>query len=581
MENLELQDDVDVVIVSVDGFPPRLLEEASTPFFDQVFEGGLTLTSCFATGYPTQMGLAGLVSSTLPLDYGGYDYGIRDRPQAIAETFQSAGYQTGAIVTGGWGPSSFQGYDRGFDMFRLVTNFGNVSRKLPKIYLGYGHDLIQSGRFSADHVTRCLSGIFKEILEWLREYALDRQMEVQGDATHPVHHAPTVHDWNFEQAEEILSRCLKKYERDPAGYTRRILEGYPGWGVPDALDQTREIDYRSGFEKWKRLWDTRELFLPLATREGSLWRAIGDPATAAEQIMRWRARTLWTSRPTGRWMLQNLASWIEQQPRPYFGWAHLLDIHDDHIVSHDLEGTPTVREEVTALRRSLNGPSTAENRGDWSVHKKLSTRYEDLVIERFYDRISEARGEPPLLVLTADHGLPASHRDRDHVVSNYEEQFHMATAFVHPDLPSETFDGLCSSMDVAPTLYQLLGRKVPEGFQGIPVQELPEEGREYVVSETFGRGPCDPTSKPVWIRVRTDERKVVCRSRLFDDGDVEVHRAVNLYEDPLELDPLEGSDVPSSFDPLIARARQRAEQIRQSMAQHSHWCKPYLEKAAK
>ena len=75
-----------------------------------------------ANGQSTQFVLPSLFSLTYPLDYGGYNEGISQRPASYVECVRKNNYQTilfsncNAIFTG-------QGYDRGFDKTYITCDF--------------------------------------------------------------------------------------------------------------------------------------------------------------------------------------------------------------------------------------------------------------------------------------------------------------------------------------------------------------------------------------------------------------------------------------------------------------------------
>ena len=80
-----------------------------------------------------------LFTLSYPLDYGGYDNGVRDRPLTVAEFLKENGYKTCFIsncnqigVTGG--------YDRGFDSSKATVDFKTlleqrISRTIKPKYL--------------------------------------------------------------------------------------------------------------------------------------------------------------------------------------------------------------------------------------------------------------------------------------------------------------------------------------------------------------------------------------------------------------------------------------------------------------
>ena len=71
------------------------------------------LRQVVANTQSTQFVTPCLYSATYPLDHGGYNNGIRDRPDSYAECLRDAGYQTHMAVTCNALGLSL-GYERGF-----------------------------------------------------------------------------------------------------------------------------------------------------------------------------------------------------------------------------------------------------------------------------------------------------------------------------------------------------------------------------------------------------------------------------------------------------------------------------------
>lgn len=110
-----------VILLSIDSLRFDRLgfgghKPSPSPNIDRLMASGLSLTQCFATGCPTQFSMPGLHTSTLPLDKGGYNLGIRNRGITLAEIFKESGYKTGALISG-LALGRMYGYNRGFDDF--------------------------------------------------------------------------------------------------------------------------------------------------------------------------------------------------------------------------------------------------------------------------------------------------------------------------------------------------------------------------------------------------------------------------------------------------------------------------------
>ena len=94
---------------------------------------------CVANAQSTQFVLPSLFSLSYPLDYGGYDTGIRNRPLSIVEFLKKKGYQT-FFMSNCNQVGIANGYDRGFDEIKACVDFKTlleqkISRTLKPQYL--------------------------------------------------------------------------------------------------------------------------------------------------------------------------------------------------------------------------------------------------------------------------------------------------------------------------------------------------------------------------------------------------------------------------------------------------------------
>jgi len=94
-------------------------ESNLNPTIQSLAANGINCTNVFAHGCPTQFAMPPVFTSTLPLDYGGYDDGIATRPVSVFEHLSGHGYETVGMVSGLM-VSSFYGYDRGFNEFYFL-----------------------------------------------------------------------------------------------------------------------------------------------------------------------------------------------------------------------------------------------------------------------------------------------------------------------------------------------------------------------------------------------------------------------------------------------------------------------------
>jgi hypothetical protein len=106
-----------------------------------------------ANAQATQFVMPSLFSLTYPLDHGGYNRGIRDRPRSFPESLQAAGWETHRIAAVNQ-LGVHNGYDRGFKTTRTATDFrGALEYHLDRV-LRHDIDLWRKGeRSEADSIT--------------------------------------------------------------------------------------------------------------------------------------------------------------------------------------------------------------------------------------------------------------------------------------------------------------------------------------------------------------------------------------------------------------------------------------------
>ena len=117
---------------STDGYTPNL---------DALAEEGVTFTQAVSHGPATPYAFPALLTSTLPLDHGGYER-IRPERELLSETLHRAGWRCTGVHANPW-LGERNGYGRGYDVYRDVGEFG-----LPFFERSWG---LLLDRFSLDH----------------------------------------------------------------------------------------------------------------------------------------------------------------------------------------------------------------------------------------------------------------------------------------------------------------------------------------------------------------------------------------------------------------------------------------------
>lgn len=551
-----------VIFITIDSLQPAVLglygnHPSPSPFLDQLFNNGFTLNNCFQSGQPTQFAMPGLLTSTLPLDHGGYSYGIRNRPTVLHEVFAKEGYRTASFSSGG-AIRRLDGFDRGTDTFRPMYPANNWN-SIP--YFSQAAKKLENDAYDDNEVVQSVLSYTKEYLDAFESYCERRARE--GDPNvHPKHTSPVIHDWQIDAARQKVRQEIQRYIEDPYGVTRELLEQYPGVGFVDpfVIDGGRKISNVSNTQRVRLGLDMLRTQVELSPY----------PQFAGEndsQQLREAGRIGWGSYDgewsSARYILKNLYEWISEESEPLYAWCHVHDIHKTNMFSWEFDDQAMHAQESAILREYLQ--TVRQNGSTFRARLSylLSVRYVDHVIKEFVENLQAELAEPPLIVITADHGTSVRrNRPGDKVTQFYDEQLHIPVGFSHPSLESKTIDGLCSALDIAPTLLDLLGIEQPTGFDGVPVDTLPPGGREYIIAEDLGRGACDYELSPGNLCIHSTSAKLLGSAT---DGEFTPESGYDLTADPTETDPIDPSVLSSEFDPLIAAGQQRAVEIHRSL----------------
>ena len=154
---------------------------------------------------------------------------------------------------------------------------------------------------------------------------------------------------------------------------------------------------------------------------------------------------------TGESVNEDVRTELDDVEPPFFGWIHYFDMHEPRNASRELTA------EYDEYRASMH--SVDRYVGD--VLDQLRSR--DLL-------------EETLVVLTADHGESLGERGyTGHGRALYESEVHVPLVFSHRSLPASEVDAVVRTIDVMPTVLDLLDLDVPAEIDG---QSLADAIRE-------------------------------------------------------------------------------------------------------
>ena len=494
-----------------------------SPTIDCLLSSGLCLTNSFVTGCPTQFSMPALHTSTLPLDKGGYNLGIGNRGRTLAEVFRAAGYQTAAFVSG-LALAKLYGYDRGFDDYFSFFDLQFFPKGFRNLYLRSVREGYKAKRISFQNCVEILVPPLSRILEGLADFCGEKQQEIDKGT---VILSPVIHSWDFGRILDCTRLAQKNLSEQPAAYVQQMLA---------------RNERESPFD-----------FIPYG-REGVESRTNGQVVIGEQSFSQ---GGYGASGVSGNYIVQNALRWIEAHgDSNFFAWVHLIDVHDRCFTSFDAPAAEEmIREEVSGHSELYEKIAEMQCEYVGSPSYDFSVRYVDEQVRRVVDFLRERNlTDETLLVLTSDHGHLSANwpiRKKIDIVDFFSELYHVPTVFVHPEINSQRVEGLCSSLDIAPTLLDLAGLEIPPEFRGVSIADTAWKERDHVLMEHLGRGPCDFQFKAIHVCVRTKHQKVVCVAPPPLEGKpLSVLELYDLSKDPHELNNLKGDKTATAkFSP--------------------------------
>ncbi|MHB1218307.1 MAG: sulfatase-like hydrolase/transferase [Alphaproteobacteria bacterium] len=439
----------------------------------------------------TQFVMPSLFSLTYPLDHGGYNNGIRERPRSFVESLRDAGFETHLLAScNQLGVAT--GYGRGFDTIRTTSDFRvlleqRIGRTL-RYELSQKEDAGTEDKVIAE-VALLLDGIEEMI----------------------VHHDKSLWPPKLRRINGIVAKgCAAEkalLERDPQAVLAKLSGIAPGI-------------------YWRFLGERKPGGAPL------LWHR-------ALESVRWRTRrwvaaqTLWPFLAMSHFpvifgdIVAPLCRLIESRVDVrWFIHMHAMDVHDCRSISRPLHLLNRLR----YWPRWLAGRMTGRTKRRW-LYDTAVMYVDDLLgcVIRSLERSEQM--ERTVVLVTGDHGLYYAESPRaksDIGYRTHYEDIEVPLMLVNARRsPADT--GMVDSMGVTATFLDALDVPAHHSFKGISALR---GGRQGVVSENCGHGNADIARRDIYFTVTTDSHKMmaVLRGRTLD-----VEKLYDRRVDPREL----------------------------------------------
>lgn len=491
----------------------------TTPTLERLAEAAIVCDENITTTAFTEPALPSMLTSSLPLSFGGYDAGAYGRPMNVFEVFNGAGYRTTLISTFPW-VSRFYGYRKGVDdehMLFVINALVGVSVQSMVSSLSQYHDDPQSSEADFDKIV----AVVGKLLDDLDAYCDARLEQADFDRGDMAWERLLRDGYDYPRIKRIVATHRNVFRADAAAYIRHHLSKVPRaheWIAADWRFARRPTAlFQYGLERLMS-----RVLMPLA------------PARA--RLFEYRCKRYVDAHALANRIIRVID---EHDPgRPFFVWTHFVDAHVPYCPGATPDWRRRVPDYLSALgyRADIDPaiaagpkPTTEEGWAAWRALYDAAARYVDEQIGRVITAL-EKRGlaEDTLVVIASDHGEElGDHGDISHHFRLYEHNIRVPLLFHRSGIAAKRIDALTTHLDLAPTMAGLAGVAPAPGWQGLPVTSPAVADREYVLAEAFHGGSCLFDRRPPYVAVRTRQYKYLWKE----------------YRDPSDRFSLEGPEL--------------------------------------
>jgi len=208
---------------------------------------------------------------------------------------------------------------------------------------------------------------------------------------------------------------------------------------------------------------------------------------------------LWKSPKMGGASInQRVFSWLEKNHADnFFLWIHYMDVHGSHYAPPEyfrkIGLQPPSQKELISLNRKL-GRSASKLYREGKISEReielLKATYDaeiryvdDCIKEMLNKSVSLRIDKNTAIIITADHGEGFFEHGDYHSAENfYDEMLRVPLIIYSPDIVSKRIDKQVESIDIVPTILNLIGEKGEDAFIGKSLLS-DNAGGKYVISE--------------------------------------------------------------------------------------------------
>jgi arylsulfatase A-like enzyme len=465
----------------------------------------------------TQFVMPSLFTLTYPLDFGGYNDGIRERPKSFVELLHENGYRTHLFSTcNQMGLSN--GYQRGFDVIGSTSDYRTQLEHRIARGISYWLGLWKKGQMSDAEIIAFLQRDFGQLLE-----AMIEALDTHDKSIWP----PKLMRLNLW----IADRCkdeLQLLKTEPLTVARKLTRVAPGiyWHFLGAKNVSQ----------WK--------LFPLRVLYSIDWRS--RKALGAQLIIPFLR--IGNYQAIFGEVVDRMAAAVRAMPsEPWFVHMHTMDLHDCRAINRPVHVIGRLRYFGRWLRARSKGLTKRRFLYDSAL------MYADDCFGMLLDDLEKSgKLDNTVILITGDHGSQFAEGPRLKTAigerMHYEDVEVPLIMFGTEPPPTGPQDGLLDSRAVTASFLHALSIK---GHPTFATTTAFGPGRDVVISECCGAGAADLKRRDIYFGVTSPTH------RMFATLKGEEFLVTRLWD--LRADPREVKNIvdASEHRPVIAKLVRR------------------------
>ncbi len=470
--------------------------EALAPNIARLASAGFVRKVC-TNAQSTQFVMPSLFSLTYPLDFGGYNNGILDRPKSYVEVMREHGYRTIQFSTCNQiGVSN--GYQRGFDVVGMTSDYRTLLEQRISRGISYYLGLWQEGEMTDAKIVSFLQRDFGLLLDSMVDALQKHDRSIWPPKLRRIN------QWIGDRCKterHLLNTepmiVAQKLKRVAAGLYWRYLgeRTVPQWRLlPIRL--IAGIGWRS------RSWISQQMLFPFL-RLAHYQSIFGDVVQPIAQALR------------------------NMSHQPWMMHMHAMDTHDCRAINRPLHVLGRLRFLPRWLRARRMGLTKRRFLYDSAL------MYVDMHFGKLVDALRDSGMlEHTVILITGDHGLQYAESPRKKTPLGermHYEDIEVPLILFGADVPPSESKGFLDSRTVTASFLRAVGVEPHPSFVRATAFN---DGLDVVISESCGHGAADLTRRDIYFGVTAKAHRMF---GMLTGREFQVGKLYELAADPKEL----------------------------------------------